>query len=161
VEGSVCNAYLVEESSTFFSYYFESHVQTRHTYIARNEEFTTDHSGDEQLLSVCNARGKALGSIQTRFLTSEELKVATNYILLNFEEVQPYIQQFSNDLCSHTPGILELEIKRRIENGFAGWFKEYVSYLSFICSSNMFTDKFHTNVTYLDRSPRPLIRTGE
>jgi hypothetical protein len=113
-----------------------------------NEEFITNHSGDEQLLSVCNVRGRALGSIQTRFLTSEKLKVATNYILLNCKKVQLYIQQFSNDLRSHTPRILELEIEKKIENGFAGCFKKYVSYLSFICFSNMFTDRFRTYVSH-------------
>ena len=30
VEGSICNAYLVEEASLFCSYYFEEHVHTRH-----------------------------------------------------------------------------------------------------------------------------------
>jgi hypothetical protein len=91
VEGSIYNAYLVEESSTLFSYYFSSHVQTRHTYVARNEEFSINHSEEEHLLSVYSARGRALGNIQTRFLISEELRVATNYILLNCEEVQLYI----------------------------------------------------------------------
>ena len=29
MEGSICNAYLVEEASNFFSHYFEPHVYTR------------------------------------------------------------------------------------------------------------------------------------
>jgi hypothetical protein len=52
VERSICNAYLVEESSNFFSYYFGPDVQMRHTNVARNEEFSTDHPEEEHLLSM-------------------------------------------------------------------------------------------------------------
>jgi hypothetical protein len=44
--------------------------------------------------------------------------------LLNCEEVQLYIVQFSNGLATQNPGISELEIGKRIE-------KEYVSCLIF------------------------------
>jgi hypothetical protein len=98
VEGSICNAYLVEEALTFVSYYFESYVQTRHTHVARNEEITTDQTADEYLLSIYVSRGRPLGKFWTRFLTSDEFKAATNYMLLNYNEVQPYIHNFSNDL---------------------------------------------------------------
>jgi hypothetical protein len=53
VVGSICNAYLIEEASTFFSYYFDSHVQTRHACVARNEEIVTDYIADEHFLSIC------------------------------------------------------------------------------------------------------------
>lgn len=94
VEGSICNAYLVEEASTFFSYYFEPHVQTRHTSIARNEEgeTMTTNLGNESVLSICNIHCRKFGKIQTRYLSPEEYKVAMNYILLNCDEVQPYIE---------------------------------------------------------------------
>jgi hypothetical protein len=128
VEGSICNTYLVEEASTLFSYYFGSHVQTRHTRVARNEEIATDQTVDEHSLSICVSRDRPLGKVQTRFLTSEEFKAATNYILLNCEEVQPYINNFSNDLRSRSPGIMEAEVSRMIENEFTGWFKDYVSF---------------------------------
>jgi hypothetical protein len=127
VEGSICNAYLVEESSTFFSYYFGPDVETRHTNVHRNEEFSTQGE-EEHLLSVCNIRGSSLGSIQTRFLNGAELRVATNYILLNCEEVQPYIQEFSNGIRTQSPGITDSEIEKLVEDGFARWFKEYVSW---------------------------------
>jgi hypothetical protein len=87
VEGLICNTYLVVEALIFFSYYFDSHIETRHIHVARNEEITTDHIQDEPLLSICNVRGRILGKIQTRFLTFKEFKAATNYILLNCEEM--------------------------------------------------------------------------
>ncbi|KAJ8755630.1 hypothetical protein K2173_022225 [Erythroxylum novogranatense] len=38
VEGSICNAYLVEEASTFCGYYFEPHVNTRARKVPRNDD---------------------------------------------------------------------------------------------------------------------------
>ena len=38
VEGSICNAYLVEEASLFCSYYFEELVHTRHRKVPRNND---------------------------------------------------------------------------------------------------------------------------
>jgi hypothetical protein len=134
VEGSICNTYLVEKSSTFFSYYFSPDVQTRHTNVACNEEFSFEFPNKEQLLFVCCARGRALGNTQTRFLSSEELRVATKYILLNYEEIQPYVIEFSNGLVTQHLGISEMEIGKRIEKEFAGWFKKYMSCLSFSSS---------------------------
>ena len=38
VEGSICDAYLVEETSTFASFYYPHHVETRRIRIPRNLE---------------------------------------------------------------------------------------------------------------------------
>lgn len=48
VEGSICNVCLVEEASTFYAHYFESHIRKRHckvqcTYDSR--EHPTKHGG--------------------------------------------------------------------------------------------------------------------
>jgi hypothetical protein len=56
VEGSICNAYLVEEVSAIFSYYFDSHVQTWHIRVARNEEIAIDHTADKHLSSIYISR---------------------------------------------------------------------------------------------------------
>ncbi|XP_057990575.1 uncharacterized protein LOC131172956 [Hevea brasiliensis] len=47
VEGSICNAYLVEEASSFCAHYFEPHVNTRHRKVPRNDD-TVEHM-DEHL----------------------------------------------------------------------------------------------------------------
>ena len=91
VEGSICNAYLVEEASTFFSYYFEPHVQSRTATAPRNDEGELP-SEEKLVLSICNSPGRKFGKVRTRYLTDQEWAVATNYILLNCEEVQPYIR---------------------------------------------------------------------
>ena len=38
MEGSICNAYLVEETSNFCSHYFEPHVYTRMHKVPRNDD---------------------------------------------------------------------------------------------------------------------------
>jgi hypothetical protein len=38
VEESICNANLVEAISRFFSYYFEPHMSTKHTFTARKDK---------------------------------------------------------------------------------------------------------------------------
>ncbi|PIN15035.1 hypothetical protein CDL12_12327 [Handroanthus impetiginosus] len=38
VEGSICEAYIVEEISNFVSLYFDAHLQTRHAQIPKNDD---------------------------------------------------------------------------------------------------------------------------
>jgi len=45
VEASICEAYIIEEISTFISYYFEPHLRTRINRVPRH------HDGDEVPLS--------------------------------------------------------------------------------------------------------------
>jgi hypothetical protein len=127
VEGSICNAYLVEEASTFFSYYFEDYVQTVYTLSARNEDVATTLAKDAQLLSICVPRERSLSKPQTHFMMFAKFKSATNYFLLNCEEVQQYINHFANVLCSRVPQITDVEVEKMIEDEFPGWFKYYVS----------------------------------
>lgn len=90
VEGSICHAYLVEEASTFFSYYFEPHVKTKSRTLPRNEEFTPSTT-NEDVLSICKLVGRKFGSVKKRYLNDDEMIVVTNYMLRNCVEVEPYI----------------------------------------------------------------------
>jgi hypothetical protein len=38
VEASICEAYIVEEISTFISYYFEPHLRTRINHVSRYDD---------------------------------------------------------------------------------------------------------------------------
>lgn len=93
VEGSICNAYLVEEASSFCSYYFEDHVMTKRRHVPRNlynrEDMIDEH---EENLSIFKYPGRAFGKAKTRFLDDKEFKAAHSYVLLNCTEVQPYIE---------------------------------------------------------------------
>ena len=53
VEGSICEAYLVAETSTFSSFYYPDHVETRRTRIPRNLE-VGEGSSCAPLISIFN-----------------------------------------------------------------------------------------------------------
>jgi len=38
VEGSICETYIIEETTTFYSYYFETHIHSRRTRVQRNDD---------------------------------------------------------------------------------------------------------------------------
>ena len=91
VEGSICNVYLVEEASTFCSHYFESHVITRNRKIPRNDD-GGELSANEGNLRIFTYPGRSHGRATIRMLTDCELDAAHGYILLNCEEIQPFVQ---------------------------------------------------------------------
>ncbi|KAK6123870.1 hypothetical protein DH2020_042384 [Rehmannia glutinosa] len=93
VEGSISNAYLVEEASSFCSYYFEDHVSTKHRNVPRNYDGRGDIVNDhEENISVFKHQGRAFGKEKTRYMTDNEYKAAHIYVLLNCSEVNPYIE---------------------------------------------------------------------
>ncbi|XP_059288082.1 uncharacterized protein LOC132041388 isoform X3 [Lycium ferocissimum] len=127
VEGSICNAYLVEEASSFCSHYFEPHVYTRHRKVPQNDDGgTCDQGKHHGNLSIFTYPGKGFGEQDQRYLTEEELDAAHIYILLNCVEVQPYVQNFIDSLRQNFPQITEKEVDRKLDEDFASWFKRYV-----------------------------------
>ncbi|XP_031110603.1 uncharacterized protein LOC116014792 isoform X2 [Ipomoea triloba] len=59
VEGSICEAYLIEEISTFCSHYFEDHVQTRLNRVPRNDDGGDVNANNR--LSIFTHPGRPLG----------------------------------------------------------------------------------------------------
>ncbi|XP_021603851.1 uncharacterized protein LOC110608873 [Manihot esculenta] len=93
VEGSIANAYLVEEASSFCAYYFESHVSTRHRRVPRNDDGgVVEDQEIEGNLSIFKYPGRPIGQSKKRILTKDERNAAHLYILLNCEEVSPFIK---------------------------------------------------------------------
>jgi len=60
VEGSICEAYLVAETSTFSSFYYPDHVETRRTRIPRNLEVGKGCSHAPSI-SILNYPGREIG----------------------------------------------------------------------------------------------------
>lgn len=91
VEASIVEAYLIEETSNFCALYFDTSIETRLNRASRNDDggYTDEHD----CLSVFHHPGRPIGSQTTNFrlLTSEELKAATLYVLLNCQEIMPFI----------------------------------------------------------------------
>lgn len=93
VEGSIANAYLVEEASYFCAYYFEDHVHTRHTRVPRNDDGGGDECDDfKGNFSIFKRSGRPLGKVKKRKLDQKEWNAAHSYILLNCDEVQPFVE---------------------------------------------------------------------
>ena len=90
VEASICNAYIVEEVTTFASYYFEPHVPCKRRRAGRNDEGPIDTNCKS--LSIFNYLGRPSGACKFRYLTDKEWRAAHTYILLNCPEVEPYFE---------------------------------------------------------------------
>ena len=93
VEGSICNAYLVEEATSFCSFYFKDHVSTKHTQVpCNNDSHIESDEGEEHEgnLSIFKCHGRSFGKAKSRFLSEEEYKATRSYILLNCSEVEPF-----------------------------------------------------------------------
>lgn len=89
VEASICEAYLVEETSSFASFYYPEDVQTRRTIIPRN--LSVDE-GCSPPNSIFNYPGRAIGASKSRYLEERDMIAAELYVLQNCEEVEPYLE---------------------------------------------------------------------
>ena len=94
VEGSIANAYVMEETASFCSFYFEEHVKTKATTMARNADTYVVQDDYDQTLSIFRTSGRPLGEAKSRWLTSKEYEAAQSYVLLNCEEVEAYTTIF-------------------------------------------------------------------
>nr|GLL44704.1 uncharacterized protein LOC109190933 [Ipomoea trifida] len=123
VEGSIADAYMLEESTHFASIYFDDDVQSRRTRIGRN---LNDGGIDPNLpitLSIFNRPGRSMGKRKTRYLSAEEYFAAHQYVLLN---------------CEENPGCTDQDVDDEIERNFAHWFKEYVhSPMNNVCNQSL------------------------
>ena len=91
VEGSICEAYITEETSTFCSHYFGPDVQSRIRRGPQND-YSVDLSPDNSTFSISNHFGRPSSAYKDRILDDREIDRATLYVLLNCDEVQPYIK---------------------------------------------------------------------
>ena len=74
-EGSICEAYLVEETSTFVSFYYPDQIATRRTRMPRNVD-ADEGSSSSPPISIFNYLGRASGKSKTYFLDQVDVHVA-------------------------------------------------------------------------------------
>ncbi|KAL0430524.1 UNVERIFIED_CONTAM: hypothetical protein Sradi_0678400 [Sesamum radiatum] len=107
VEASIVEAYMIEEVSTFCSSYFEPHVKSRLNQIPRNDDGGTVDSCDS-LFST--HPGRSLGfRIAVRYLNDDEMKAAHKYVLLNYENIDPFLHEYEVDYYGILEEVTELE----------------------------------------------------
>ncbi|XP_074591296.1 uncharacterized protein LOC141847209 [Curcuma longa] len=92
VEASIVNAYIVEEVTTFASYYFEPHIRSKRRRARRNDEDPIDPNLTSFL--IFNYLGRPSGPCKERYLTGQEWRATHTYILLNYPEVTLYFEIF-------------------------------------------------------------------
>ncbi|KAL6565556.1 hypothetical protein OROHE_004611 [Orobanche hederae] len=124
VEGSIANAYLMEEASSFCSYYFEEYVGTKARNVPRNED--VDEDDREDIISLFRQSGRAFGKKKTRYLTDNEYNAARAYVLLNCDEVSPFNRIFYEHVRRGEPNISDAELDKKAGIEFPEWFKQYV-----------------------------------
>ncbi|XP_054813974.1 uncharacterized protein LOC129314536 [Prosopis cineraria] len=125
VEGSICEAYLMQEISNFCSYYFLPHIETKLSKVGRNDN-GGEVTAPDGCLSIFTHPGRASGKMRKRHLSDEEFNAATIYVLLNCVEIEPFLKIFEDELVVENPNITEEEIERKTNNEFAKWLNTYV-----------------------------------
>lgn len=89
VEASMVQAYLAFEIKHFAEHYFESSLHSPR--VGRNESMR-DAEPQMPTLSVFHRKGTPFGRRGKRYLTEAEYHAAHLHILLNCDEVQPYLE---------------------------------------------------------------------
>ncbi|XP_020965106.1 uncharacterized protein LOC107614363 isoform X1 [Arachis ipaensis] len=111
VEGSICEAFLAKETSSFVSFYFEPHILSRRTRVGRNDD------GEDTIkasLSIFNRPGRKVGKAKDHWLDERDKAAAHLHILLNESKVSPFYM-FWKETC---PG--------ESDDRFPPWFASYV-----------------------------------
>jgi len=76
VEASICEAYIVEEISTFMSYYFEPHLRTRINRVPRHDDGNEVPSSGNLSIFSNIGRPTPKNAIRGRYLSEIEFKQA-------------------------------------------------------------------------------------
>ncbi|XP_017976431.1 PREDICTED: uncharacterized protein LOC108661945 [Theobroma cacao] len=111
VEGSICEAYIIKEKSSFCSLYFEPVVRTRLNKVPHNDdEGEVDSLGH---LSIFTHLGRAFGPLdKSQFLDEDEFYAAELYVLMNCEEMLPYIKIFNDIVKGDVVHISEDDLEK-------------------------------------------------
>lgn len=136
IEGSIVEAYLVNELSNYCALYFEPTVETRLNREPRN--FAPECESSDQRLSIFKTPCRPLYDKARRHcqLDDGDMHKAHTYILLNCQEVFPFITTFNDWIRCSEPNIDEVGLDKRRGDLFAGWFENYVSiHMNFYSSS--------------------------
>ena len=90
-EGSICEAYQVEEISIFCAFYFEDDIPS--PVQPPQQNYDGGPRGRPGCLSIFSHPGRAMPPT-TRFcaLDDDELHVAHTYVLINCEGIGPYLE---------------------------------------------------------------------
>jgi len=92
VEASICKAYIVEEISTFISYYFEPYLRTRINRVPQYDDGGEVLSSGNLSIFSNTGRPTPKNVLRGRYLSEIEFEQAQNYVLFDCDELRPFIQ---------------------------------------------------------------------
>jgi hypothetical protein len=92
VKASICEAYIVEEISTFISYYFKPHLRTRINRVPRHDDGSEVPSSENLSIFFNPGQPTPKNIVRGRYLSKIKFKQAHNYVLFNCDELRPFIQ---------------------------------------------------------------------
>ncbi|KAI9128702.1 hypothetical protein K1719_000185 [Acacia pycnantha] len=107
VEGSIAEAYLVEEAAKFVSYYYPPEMMSRWRGVPRND----DASDTRDQKSIFNFPGRVVGKRSRSTLDGRDKRVAECY--------------FSNSVRSGNPSMAESEVDQFTNSEFPKWLRSY------------------------------------
>ena len=81
VEASICEAYIVEEISTFISYYFEPHLRMRINRVPQHDDGGEVPSSGNLSIFFNPRRPIPKNAVKGRYLSEIEFRQAHNYVL--------------------------------------------------------------------------------
>ncbi|XP_068319542.1 uncharacterized protein [Pyrus communis] len=125
-EGSIAEAYLVDECLSFCSMYLRD-VESRRTRRGRNEDGIG--RGVSGGLSIFDSKGCYMGSGENVELDLNVLDQCHRYILNNCDEVSPFRRQHEEFLkTKHRREMLTMrQIKELSKKEFPEWFKQHMN----------------------------------
>lgn len=121
-EGSIAEAYIVDECLTFCSRYFND-VETRFNRPGRNSARDDSHTGD---VSVFNHGVKFFGACQYLEADGADYDKMVYYVLRSCSEVVPYIDLCKEELKEQDSRI---NVDRWLAKNFAKWFQDHIGKL--------------------------------
>jgi len=92
VKASICEAYIVEEISTFISYYFEPHLRTRINSVPRHDDGGEVPSSGNLSIFSNPRRPTPKNAVRERYVSEIEFRQAYYYVLFNCDELRPFIK---------------------------------------------------------------------
>ncbi|XP_073222391.1 uncharacterized protein [Cicer arietinum] len=90
VEGSICADYIQPETTYFCSHYFKSFNFLPTTNLSNNRHLECDDL--QPSLSILLKRGRPSGKSGTHYLTDNECKSDQVHVLINCDEIKPYLE---------------------------------------------------------------------
>ncbi|XP_015167819.1 uncharacterized protein [Solanum tuberosum] len=145
LEGSIAEGYIATKCMTLCSRYLHT-VETRFNRTERNYDGSSIVSDGG--LTIFSQPGKTLNSATPGSLESDEFEQAHFYILKNCDEIQPFLEEFSQVPFDTSKNDSEIEWNRQ----FISWLQIKVAELRKHDDSKQIEDLFS-----LSRGPLPYV----